>query len=537
VVWLAALWWSLGTAVGGVGPAGDYTSPSLRSDFNGDGVDDLAVGVLGENNGAGGVNILYGQPGPGLSALGNQFFSQATPFVPAAPEPGDQCGAALAAGDFDGDGVADLALGCPGENTNAGAVILLYGAPGGGLTDLGSQFFSQNTPGIPGAEEPGDRCGAALAAGDFNGDGTDDLAVGCFGEDLGSIDGAGEVTILYGAAGSGLTATGSQVFHQATASLPHTPDLAEAGDLCGAALAAGDFDGDGVADLAIGCANEDIGTVSNAGVVFILYGTGGSGLTATGSQVFSVSPSSFPVFATQKGALCGAALAAGDFSGDGIDDLAFGCPAWDRGFEDDVGAVALLTGATGSGLAATDPHRFHEFGNDFFPSQDLKEGDQCGAALATGDFNGDGCVDLAIGCPGDNIGNALTGNVVHNVGSVLIRRGCLVVASPIFTGLFFQDTPGVPDGGEAGDLCGGALAAGDFNGDGVADLGFGCDGEDFGTLANSGAVNVLYGAAGSGLTATGSQVFTQNTWGIADSAEAGDLFGVALAGAAGHTSP
>src|SRR5919204_1090753 len=85
------------------------------------------------------------------------------------------------AGDFNGDGVADLAVGVPGEDVagieDAGAVNVLYGSATG-VTTAGDQLFSQDSPGVAGAAEAGERVGSAVAAGDFNGDGYAHLAVG-----------------------------------------------------------------------------------------------------------------------------------------------------------------------------------------------------------------------------------------------------------------------------------------------------------------------------------------------------------------------
>ena len=66
--------------------------------------------------------------------------------------------------DFNGDGAADLAIGAPGENNEAGVVHVLYGSPGG-LTASGSQLWSQDSPGIAGVAEASDVFGEALVAG------------------------------------------------------------------------------------------------------------------------------------------------------------------------------------------------------------------------------------------------------------------------------------------------------------------------------------------------------------------------------------
>src|SRR5215204_7001059 len=270
---LLVLVWPLSALAGGLqstGPAASETA--LRADFNGDGAADLAIGAPGENSSSGVVHVLYGS-GTGLTAAGSQLWSQDSPGIAGAPEAGDIFGFALAAGDFNGDTQADLAIGAPGENSFAGVVHVLYGS-GTGLTAAGSQLWSQDSPGIAGAAEANDDFGLTLAAGNFNGDGAADLAIGAPGEN----SFAGVVHVLYGS-GTGLTAAGSQLWSQDS---PGIGGAAEPDDIFGQALAAGDFNGHGAADLAIGAPGEN----SFAGVAQVLYGSG-TGLTATGSQLWS----------------------------------------------------------------------------------------------------------------------------------------------------------------------------------------------------------------------------------------------------------
>jgi hypothetical protein len=142
----------------------------LRADFNHDGFADLAVGVPRDRPGdipfAGAVNVLYGSAA-GLSGSGSQYFTQNTPGVASSAERYDAFGAALAGGDFDSDGAADLAVGAPLEGVGsvflAGAVNVLYGS-GDGLSGSGSQLFTQDTPGVGSSAENNDRFGLALAA-------------------------------------------------------------------------------------------------------------------------------------------------------------------------------------------------------------------------------------------------------------------------------------------------------------------------------------------------------------------------------------
>ena len=270
----------LAAVAAGASPALAQSAPSAAAlsgsnaggDFDNDGFADLAVGVPGENNSAGAINVLYGTGG-GLSGTGAQVFTQ----VGGASEAFDSFGWALAAGDFNNNGFADLAVSAPFENLGgaqaAGAVSVLYGSASG-LTASGGQLFTQ----VGGAVEDGDFFGFALAAGDFNNDGFADLAAGAAGEAVGSAQAAGAVSVLPGSAG-GLTTAGGKLFTQVGGSL-------EEGDEFGSSLAAGDFNNDGFDDLAAGASFEAVGSAGAAGAVSVIPGSAG-GLTATGGQLFT----------------------------------------------------------------------------------------------------------------------------------------------------------------------------------------------------------------------------------------------------------
>jgi hypothetical protein len=120
----------------------------------------------------------------------------------------DDVGAALAAGDLNGDGDDELAVGW-----RSGRLSVLAGTHAAGLTTVHDLLWSQATPGIPGPAERGTRFGAHLAAGWYGHGRGQDLLV----SDPAARGGAGSVTVLFGSTtrNVGLRAVGAQVLHGA----------------------------------------------------------------------------------------------------------------------------------------------------------------------------------------------------------------------------------------------------------------------------------------------------------------------------------
>lgn len=192
-------------------------------------------------------------------------------------------GGPVTIGDFDKDGYGDLAIGRGYEPSDGsrGYVTVQYGGSAGPNTARKPVKFTQDTAGVPGSSEKGDQFGAAVVAGDVNGDGYADLAVGAPGEGLDGKVRAGMVTVLLGRAG-GLSGTGAKAYGQNTSGVAGT---AENDDRFGGNLKLTDYTRDGRADLVVDTA--DWLDTKRWGLVHMLKGSG-SGIVGTGSKYYTV---------------------------------------------------------------------------------------------------------------------------------------------------------------------------------------------------------------------------------------------------------
>lgn len=324
-------------------------------------------------------------------------FAQYPPLQPASPEQGSRFGGALAFGDVNDDGHADLVAGAP--LSGPGEVVVFFGPDFSKTQEIFAEF-----------PELGESFGYSLACADVNKDGIDDIAVGIPGRDASSSEDAGAVRVIYGPSLS----YGPQVVH----SYPKTQVR------FGSSLAIADFNKDGEIDLAVGGPGGYEGGIAEVfkgpgftslihydPTTFGIMGRFGASLASGdlngdgcrdliigapkagqhGDFIAFLGPSlTFPM--NPKGytmgglSRFGSAIVADDFDGDGKDDLAVGAPGTYSSGLHGAGEVALFKGPNlihFMTLNAPAPEKYAEFGY----------------ALAAEDFNGDGHPDLAVGAP------------------------------------------------------------------------------------------------------------------------------------------
>jgi hypothetical protein len=429
-------------------------------------------------------------------------------------------GWALAVGDFDGDGLDDLAVGVPGgdffdqlpDPQGAGYVVVYRGTADGLEPEFGWAFQGGNQAGI--------RYGTAVAAGDFDNDGRDDLAIGIPNRAVGGQANAGEVIVFH----YPFDVTGTVV--QLTQDT--LQGASEPGDQFGFSLAAGDLSGDGVDDLAIGVPGENVDTplggAADAGAVNVVYGIDGVGISAVGNQYFDEETPGVPLNANANEQF-GFALAIAQLAGTPIADLAVGIPGELTSGVTAGGSVMVFPGAVG-GLDPFLEEVVYRQGTDGLLGTP-GDGDELGYAFTSGDFDGDGWTDLAIGVPGE------TELGTTESGAVQVLYGGPVGLATFGNQFFVESVIGGGGGVDSFDRFGMALASGDFNADGADELAVGAPLDNSLGVINAGEVTVLPGSP-AGLTVAGHQVFDMIFFGPLS---IGDEFGFALAAGRFDTTP
>lgn len=330
-------------------------SVSLIGDINGDGINDLLVGAyniaVSSNANAGTSYIIFGQTGTASSASFDlTTLNGSNGFALTGIDGGDKSSFEVnSAGDFNGDGIGDLMIGAPdaanGNLTTAGESYIVLGSQQIGQNGVVSLSSLNGHNGfIIQGQNAADKAGYALnSAGDINGDGFDDIIIGA--------DGANESYVILG---ESLPTT--TLFDLATlnGSNGFVIQGSTATDKAGIAVAqAGDINGDGFADLLVGASYADPGGRTDAGASYVIFGSASVGLAATFNLSALNGINGFSLNGVSNDDHTGIAVShAGDFNGDGFDDLIVGANQADPNSISNAGSAYVIFGRDFTGLVS-----------------------------------------------------------------------------------------------------------------------------------------------------------------------------------------
>jgi hypothetical protein len=421
------------------------------------------------------------------------------------------------AGDVNGDGLADVIIGAfsgnPPAGSGAGRSYVVFGKTGTTAINL-SAIAGGNGGFVINGQSAGDLSGRSVAAaGDVNGDGLADLLVGASGSDPLAGGSAGRSYVIFGKTG-----TNSVDLSAVAAGSGGFVINGQAGyDFSGSSVAsAGDVNGDGLADLLISAPESDPAAGTNAGRSYVVFGKSSS--TSINLSAVSAGSGGFVMNGAGRYDRSGTSVAsAGDVNGDGLADLLVGAI---------TSPYAIGLSFVVFGKASGTPINLYDIGNGIggfaIGGQSAGDGNFIRVASA-GDINGDGLADLIVGAPesdptaGTNAGRSYV--VFGKTSSASVYLSTIAAGSGGF----------VINGAAPYDRSGTSVSsAGDVNGDGLGDLIIGATRDGFGGNARA---FVVYGktAAGSvdlSAVATGSGGFVINS----DILSGGLGFGVSAAG-------
>ncbi|NEO99847.1 MAG: hypothetical protein F6K58_14440 [Symploca sp. SIO2E9] len=460
---------------------GDLSGFSLSSagDINGDGYDDLIVGAPFADPllpGAGESYVVFGgynrRSVLDLAQLGNTGLRIKGINV------SDLSGSFVSsAGDFNNDGYDDLIIGAPlGDpgspiRPDAGKSYVVFGGSGGGIVDL-AVSDSENALVIEGMQVADFSGSSVSSAGDFNGDGYDDVIIGARGG--GNLD-QGESYVVFGGIDTG--ALNLQELEPGHGLLIKGIDIA---DFSGYSVSsAGDFNADGYDDVIIGAPLGDNGS-PDAGESYVVFGRSSGGVL----ELEELTPNDgLLIKGIGVGDQSGYSVSgAGDVNGDGYDDVIIGAPFADRNAPDSGESYVVFGGNSGSiDLSQLDA-------GDGFVVKGVNAADLSGYSVSgAGDINGDGFDEVLIGAP-------LSDNNMPDAGATYLIFGSqdlnevseIDLANLGYQGMVFN-------GIDAADFSGRAVSgAGDINSDGYDDLLIGAPFAEGGSV-DAGETYVVFG--------------------------------------------
>ncbi|HEU0304597.1 MAG TPA: integrin alpha [Gaiellaceae bacterium] len=449
-------------------------------DVNGDGKADVVVGApfAGNNERAssGSAYVLYGPFGGAEIDVGARVIQGFR--IDGAGE-GDFAGGALAAaGDVNGDRLADVLVGAAetdfNEREQSGSVYVLFGGSHRGeidLAPLGTLGFR-----VDGADST-DFAGSSVAsAGDVNGDGRADFLLGAPLADNNGRRDSGSAYLVLGKASTARV-------DLASAAVYLRMDGDEVADATGWSVAGvGDVNGDGRRDVLVGAPYASANGRLFSGSAFVVFGRPSPAvvdLAALGSAGFRIDGAARGdlLFGGTGWSVAGA----GDVNGDGRADVVVGFPFFDANRREDSGSAYVVFGK-----GTPEPVDLAALGTKGFRIDGAAAGDLAGVAVAgLGDVNWDGRADVLVGAEqADN-------NGLEDSGSVYVVYG-RTATDPVDLGALNGAGARI-DGEVADDLAGWSVArAGDINGDGTQDVLVGAHASDGEGRLESGAAYVLF---------------------------------------------
>ena len=414
-----------------------FGKSSSVGDFNGDGYDDLVIGIpyedVNSETDAGAIQIFYG------SSDGFPNFvtiHQDSPQIGGVAHEGDLFGASIATGDINADGYDDVVVGAPQDyywpNDRycakyscgpVGSINVIFGSSNG-LTGSNDRYFRQNSHRVGGRSWVGDLFGAAVAIGDINGDGYGDVVVGSPGDYYNprarycrkySCGNVGSINVLFGFEG-GVTTINDQYIRQNS---HQVAGRSWDGDRFGAAVAIGDIDADGYGDLVIGspgdyyspssryCRNEGSAACGHVGSINIIYGTQNGLYAGSRDRLITQNTKGVAEF-SPKGDEFGFSLALGDLNNDGYLDLLVGAPGESINGLQGAGATHIFYG-TSAGIQTKGNELLHA-GLDIFTGTSESDA-RFGESVLT--IEG----EILIGSPGAAVAGALNAGVIFYLSS------------------------------------------------------------------------------------------------------------------------
>lgn len=471
-------------------------------DFNGDGFEDLVIGVPDSNlsNTSGGyAYLVYGKSGSTRAGINMSSFSASDGFYVTGSDTADYLGSVVdISGDLNGDGYNDFVVVSSREDdgaSDAGTIYIIWGNATPSNVNVSTDFNTtvgvSNTDGFvilgtESSEEIGHysttdpQNGQFVdASGDFNGDGIQDLLIGHNQSDFGSQTNSGVAYLIFGKTGATranfkLDTYGSEGF-----AFYNTSD---SDNYVGHSVQyIGDFNGDGFNDVIIGAPEADGGDL-DSGEAHVVFGNSGPTFSDVDLNALNGS-NGFTISTSVDNSQLGGSVSSADVNGDGLTDILIGVPEADTISLTNNGAAIIIYGNSG-------PHSdisLESVGSAGYVINGENDTDRSGHSIrGIKDLNGDGIDDFVLSTIHDDEGGTSAGAAWVIYGAVGTGRSDINLST-------LTSTDGFKIIGDiSGDEFGRSATSGDINGDGYTDMMFSSVAGD-NNGSHAGEVNVIWG--------------------------------------------